>query len=206
MIDTWEATGLRGTSTNDWTVNGVVVPDYAVTARREPRSAGPLYRVPHRAVQSLAIAAVGLGIARGALEAFAELAREKTPFSTKARLCESEWVQVRLGEAEAALRAGRAFMVEAARALWDEVAEGGEASMDARVLVRLAATHAIASAAGAVDAVYHASGATAMRAECALERRFRDAHGVQQHLQGRMDHYRTAGQWAMGMEQEGGWL
>jgi indole-3-acetate monooxygenase len=206
VIGTWDATGLRGTSTNDWTVTGVIVPDYGEPSPREPRSDGPLYRVPHRAIQSLALASVGLGIARGALDAFAELAAAKQPFATKSILKESEWVQVQMGQAEARLRSGRAFMLEAAQALWDEVAEGAAASMKQRVVVRLAATHAIASATEAVDAVFHAGGATSVRASCGLERRFRDAHTVSQHLQGRPDHYRCAGQWALGMEFATAWL
>jgi alkylation response protein AidB-like acyl-CoA dehydrogenase len=206
VIGTWDATGLRGTSTNDWAVTSVIVPDYGNPSPRDPRSNGPLYRVPHRAIQSLALASVGLGIARGALDAFAELAAAKQPFATKSILNESEWVQVQMGQAEARLRSGRAFMLEAAQALWDEVAEGAAASMKQRVLVRLAATHAIASATEAVDAVFHAGGATSIRAECPLERRFRDAHAVRQHLQGRPDHYRAGGQWALGTEPDSGWL
>jgi alkylation response protein AidB-like acyl-CoA dehydrogenase len=121
------------------------------------------------------------------------------------RLSESEWVQAQVGRAEAQLRAGRAFMQDAARGLWD-AAEQGEVPMDRRVLVRLATTHAISLATNAVDAVFHAAGATAIRAECPLERRFRDVHATQQHLQGREDHYRTAGQWALGLEHDMGWL
>jgi alkylation response protein AidB-like acyl-CoA dehydrogenase len=205
VIDTWDATGLRGTSTHDWALNGAIVPDHCETQRREPRSDGPLYRVPHRAIQALAIASVALGVARGALEGFAELATAKKPLFAKAALRESEWVQVQAGQAEAKLRAGRAFMLEAAQALWEAAAQGG-VPMERRVLVRLATTHAITCATEAVDAVFHAGGATSIRAECPLERRFRDAHAVRQHLQGRPDHYRTAGQWALGDEHDTGWL
>jgi indole-3-acetate monooxygenase len=206
VIDTWDATGLRGTSTNDWAVTDALIPDYRETWRREPRSDGPLYRFPHRAIQSLAIASVALGIARGALDAFAELARAKKPRFAKAVLCESVWVQTQVGQAEARLRAGRAFMLEAANTLWESAAGGGDAPLAERVLVRLATTHAITSATEAVDAVFHAGGASSIRAECLLERRFRDVHAVRQQLQGRADHHRTAGQWALGVEHDMGWV
>jgi alkylation response protein AidB-like acyl-CoA dehydrogenase len=209
VIDTWDATGLRGTSTNDWAVTDAFMPaDWAgdrADRRASPCSDGPLYRLPHRCVQSLAIASVAVGIARGALDSFEALASAKRPFGSKTLLRDSEWVQAQVGQAEAQLRAGRVFLSEAAQGLW-EAAEMGEVPMEQRVLARLAATHAITLATGAVDAVFHAAGATAIRATCPLERRFRDAHATHQHLQGRPDHYRTAGQWALGLNHDVRWL
>ncbi|HEV2126458.1 MAG TPA: acyl-CoA dehydrogenase family protein, partial [Chloroflexota bacterium] len=186
IIDTWHVTGLRGTGTHDWAVTDVFVPDIPNQSPDEARSENPLYRLPFKAVQSTAVSSVGLGIARGAIDAFIDLAASKKPYGYGANvpLRESEYIQIQAAQAEAQLRAGRAFLFEATEALWEAVRCTGEAPMEQRVLVRLATTHAIAAAAEAVDIVFRAGGATAIRAACPLERRFRDMHAVRQHLQG----------------------
>lgn len=208
IIDTWHATGLRGTGTHDWAVTDVFVPEIPDQPSSDARSKNPLYRLPGRAVQSTAVSSVALGIARGAIDAFVDLTASKKPYGygAKVPLRESEYIQIQVAQAEAQLRAGRAFLFEATEALCDAVRRMGEAPMEQRILVRLATTHAITAAAEAVDIVFNAGGATSIRAACPLERRFRDMHAVLQHLQGRPTHYQTAGKWVLGLDHDTGWL
>jgi indole-3-acetate monooxygenase len=75
----WDTTGMRGTGSHDFAVQEVFVPQQRsfslfTDAAREP---GPLYRLPFGVLTELPIAAVGVGIARHALDAFALLAQHK---------------------------------------------------------------------------------------------------------------------------------
>ena len=70
----------------------------------------------------------------------------------------------------------------------------------------MATTHAIQEAVRVVDLVYHAAGSTAIFASSPFDRRFRDVHAVAQHLQGRQEHYETAGQYFLGLDPDPEWL
>ena len=54
----------------------------------------------------------------------------------------------------------------------------GSLSLDHRMTIRLAATHAIHQAKEVVDTTYHAAGSSAIFAKAPFERRFRDIHAV----------------------------
>ncbi len=76
---TWNTSGMRGTGSHDFSVQDVFVPQAHTFSLftdtvREP---GPLYRLPFTVLTELPIAAVGLGLARQALDAFAALAQAK---------------------------------------------------------------------------------------------------------------------------------
>ena len=77
---------------------------------------------------------------------------------------------------------------------------GGKLTVDQRITIRMASTHAIHKAREAVDFAYNAAGATAIFESHPLERRFRDIHTVTQQLQGRLSHFETVGAWMMGAD------
>jgi hypothetical protein len=107
-----------------------------------------------------------------------------------------------VGQAEAALRSSRAFLMEAAREIWDEATstDAPVVSLDARMNVRLASTHAIRLAAGIVDSLYTACGATVVFEGQLLQRLFQDMHVITQHLQGRIAHYELVGKHHLGLQ------
>jgi len=84
--------------------------------------------------------------------------------------------------------------------IWKDLAAGATISIEQRITVRMAATHAIHKAKDAVDFAYNAAGATAIFENHPLERRFRDIHTVTQQLQGRLSHFETVGAWMMGVD------
>jgi alkylation response protein AidB-like acyl-CoA dehydrogenase len=86
IIDTWHTSGLRGTGSHDIAVDGLLVPGGQSVSlfSGAPVEDGPLYRFPVFGLLALGIAAVALGIARGAVADVRELAAprpRRAPFS-----------------------------------------------------------------------------------------------------------------------------
>ena len=100
---------------------------------------------------------------------------------------------------EAALRSGRAFLVEAVGNIWDEVTTTGRTSQDRRAELRLAITHGVRLACQAVDIIYNASGATAVLKGNLIQRHFQDMHVMTQHAQARMAYYEMVGRHWLGL-------
>ena len=109
-------------------------------------------------------------------------------------------VQSNLAQAEVNLRAARGFVLQSMADVWKALSAGSLITVEQRITIRMAATHAIHKAREAVDFAYHAAGATAIFENHPLERRFRDIHTVTQQLQGQLRHFETVGAWMMGAE------
>src|SRR5205807_4557994 len=82
IIDNWQVIGLRGTGSDSYRVEDLFVPQKYTFSRDNPaerREPGQLYRFTSGMIYAMGFSNVSLGIARGALEAFIELARDKIP-------------------------------------------------------------------------------------------------------------------------------
>ncbi|PYM33340.1 MAG: hydroxylase [Candidatus Rokuibacteriota bacterium] len=200
LLDTWRVHGMRGTGTHHFAVNDVFVPaERTVLSVTAPLvEAGPLYRIPRTMLFASGDAAAALGMARTSLETFFELAGAKTPRAMQALLRDQSMIQVGVGQAEAHLRSGRAFLTEAVREIW-AAATAGTVTLDHRATLRLATTHGIRLAAQVIDTVYNAAGVTAVYDENLLQRHFQDIHVITQHLQGRLAHYELVGRYWLGL-------
>ncbi|HEU5320002.1 MAG TPA: acyl-CoA dehydrogenase family protein [Methylomirabilota bacterium] len=202
LLDTWRVRGMRGTGTHHFAVRDVFVPaERTVLSATAPlRETGPLYRIPRTLLFASGDAAVALGVARSGLAAFYELAGAKTPRAMPALLRDQPAVQLGVGQAEAHVRAGRAFLVETVGEVWAAATSAGALTLDHRAALRLATTHAIRLAVQVVDLVYNAAGTTAVYEESVLQRHFQDIHVISQHLQGRLAHYELAGRHWLGLK------
>lgn len=200
--DTWTVAGLMGTGSHDIEVTDRFVPDaFSISLFTDkPRRSGALYAFPVFGLLALGIAAVALGIARSAVDEFARTAREKTPFGARKSLATQGRIQAQTAEAEGILRSARAFVLDASGSCWEATARGGEVGVNRRAELRLAAAHAVQSAARAVDIVYSAGGGTSIYATSPLQRHFRDIHVVTQHAMNGPASYELAGRVMLGVE------
>lgn len=205
VADTWDVVGLRGTASDAYSVAELFVPEAHSLARDDPaerRYRAPLYCFPVNSLYGPGFAAVALGLARSLLDAFVALAQEKTPRGDKHALRHSAVVQAEVAEAEARLRAARRYVAGTLSEIWHGVERSNALSLEQRMAIRLAASHAIQEAVRVADTAYHAAGATAIFASNPFERRFRDIHTMAQQLQGRRSHYETVGKFLLGVETE----
>lgn len=183
IVDTWSVAGLAGTGSHDFEVEDAFVPtSRVIRLMAPPFHDAPLFRFPFFSLLATGIASVALGIARAALDELYQVARTKTPFRMQSTLAHRPSAQIAAAEAEAALGSGRAFLVEAVREAWQGAVSGERPTVQQRLKVRLAATHATRSAVRAVDEAFTAGGASALYARSPLQRCFRDVHTVLQHF------------------------
>jgi alkylation response protein AidB-like acyl-CoA dehydrogenase len=202
VLDTWHTTGMRGTGSHDYTVTDVFIPDEHVhpAVERSAFRPQPLYQFA--AWTHVAHAAVGLGIARVAIEEFVGLAssKEATWLPTEGRLAARTTVQAKVAQAEALVGAGRAYVREAAQDTWDTVCRGDRPSPQQRAIYRLSIAQAMASALEAVDIMYSLGGASAIYAESRLDRCLRDARTAAAHVWVAPDTYELAGRLLLGLD------
>lgn len=181
----WDVLGLRGTGSHDWSVECAVVPvgrQVRLLGGR-PDSDAPLYRVPLFGMLAAGVAAIGLGVGAAALDSFTELAGGKVPVLQSKALAQRAGVQGQVGAAASRLGAARAYLHEQLDAAYAEAVDGADVpSVQRRVAVRGAATHAAAVAAEVTSTLYTLAGGTSIRNDHPLGRLFRDAHVVTQHI------------------------
>ena len=204
FVDVWQVKGLRGTGSFSFRAKDAFVPKHR-TMRLDvpPREPGPLYVIPQALLFACGFGCVALGVSRAGLDATIELCSDKRPRFGSKPLCDDPVIQRQIGQAEAKWRAAKALLVDATTEVWRSVAASGRITMQERIALRMAGTHAIRQSAEVVDIAYNLSGSTSIFANTAIQRRFQDAHVITQQIQGREAHYETAGQFFLGLEPRG---
>jgi alkylation response protein AidB-like acyl-CoA dehydrogenase len=201
-VDIWNVVGLRGTASDQFALTDRFVRhDHTITRefQKECREPGPLYRMSSLACYELGFAGVALGLARASLDVFVDVARNKIPRGMKSPIRDNAVVQSDAAQAEVRVRAARAFLLQTIEQIWKDVTQpDGVLTLEHRMTLRMASTHAIHTARNAVDFAYNAAGTTAIFESHPLERRFRDMHTVTQQLQGRLSHFETVGAYLLG--------
>lgn len=184
VMDNWRTLGMRGTGSNDVVIDGLFVPDTAVSFSRQPRLWHPVFQIIATIAFPL-IYAVYLGVAESARDIAIEIAKKKP---------ESEGVLNLAGRMDTALRAAQLAhrsMVEAV----ERNTPSTESVNDVMMGRSLVARHGLE----VVDLAMELAGGSSFYREKGLERRFRDMQGARFHpLQaGPQAHY--AGAMALGL-------
>jgi alkylation response protein AidB-like acyl-CoA dehydrogenase len=201
IVDTWTVGGLRGTGSHDVVVSDTVVPAAFTAGFFDPFVLGEnRYRYPPFCRVIPGLGAMALGIARTAIASLTGLAADKQLQRSSQILRENHGPQRRVAEAEALVRAARLFLYDSVDRLWDVLSETGQAPIALRADARMAASHAVFSAAEAIDLMYSAAGATALYTTSPLERAFRDVHAITQHIGVHERVMETAGRVLFGLE------
>lgn len=184
LIDTWHVMGLKGTGSGDFEVKDIRVPKGRSVSlvTDKPLETGALYKFPAFGLLALGVTAVALGNARGGLEAFRELATVKKSQGSAKTLAERQTVQAEYARNEAAWRAARAYLYSEIDRVWAVARGEGDIPMQARADLRLACTHMTRTGAEICRSLYDLGGGAALFEASDLQRRFRDAHAITQHI------------------------
>ena len=183
--DTWHTSGMRGSGSLDYSVDGAFTPAFRTMQPGVTRPVidSALSRFPNFTLLAAGVSAVGLGVARRALDELVDIAHGKRPQFSSRTLAQSGFTQVEVARAEARLRSARAFLLDELSAAWVSASAGDEVSLEARTGIRLAAVHAAEVGTGVADTAFTLAGGTAVYDTSVLGRCLRDAHVVTQHIQ-----------------------
>ncbi|MPZ98568.1 MAG: hydroxylase [Dehalococcoidia bacterium] len=198
--DTWDSLGLRGSASNDFSVDGAFVPagrgfQVIVDQPVHPWAvfrALPLVFMTH--------GSQALGVARAALEAAIEVATTKRGWGG-VPLSEVPRIQLVIAEATVTLQAARSYFYGTGTELWRAVQAGedDDATARLRARTRLATSHAAQSSIRAVDMVHGALATSAIFKKSPLERQFRDIHTAGAHVMIGPMTYEAAGRVELGL-------
>lgn len=201
IVDTWQTMGMRGTGSQDFTVDDVFVPaKRSCLSDSDPCETGPLFNKRAWYVTLWTpSAANALGIARGAIDALAEIASTEASTMSTNLLRDRPLVQTRIAEAEAIVNAARAYVFDAVGRLWHTLSAGDVPSDREIAQGRLSLVHAMHESVRAVDKVFHAAGTNAIYTRLPLERAFRDVHVAVQHAAALPVYFESAGKVLLGL-------
>lgn len=166
ILDTWRTLGMRGTGSHDVLIEGHVVPEAAVAARRKAGEWHPLFQIIGTIAFPL-IYAVYLGVAEGARDIAIGLAKRKMPNQHTLSLA---------GRMETELAAAR-LALESMLATVRRNAPSTETINQVMIGRQLVARHAIA----AVEHAMELAGGAGFYRSTGLERRFRDIQAARYH-------------------------
>jgi 3-hydroxy-9,10-secoandrosta-1,3,5(10)-triene-9,17-dione monooxygenase len=188
--DTWRASGLAGTGSNDIVVDKLFVPAHRVVAIERlkggptPGSAvnpGYLYRMPVFASFPFTLIGPALGAARGALDAVADgLAVRKS--AAQLRLAEQQSVQLRLARVAAQVDAAEASVSQMLETCLRDARAGAIPSLPERARCRLNLGFAADLCVRAMENLLPLTGGRGLLAGDPVQRAWRDVHAVAQHV------------------------
>lgn len=121
-LDTWNPVGMRGTGSIDCRITDAFVPEgftFRFFGWRPTEGPPPFGRIPLAGQIGAPLAAVAVGCAFGAIEAFRELVNSKLALGSTETLSRQPTIQAAFGEAAGLAQAARATLHEAANGIWE---------------------------------------------------------------------------------------
>jgi 3-hydroxy-9,10-secoandrosta-1,3,5(10)-triene-9,17-dione monooxygenase len=189
--DIWNATGLRGTGSNDVRVADAFVP-VQMTIAVSDLTGGPtpgsavnpnaLYALPVFSLFPYVLSGVGLGNAQACLDDYVEIARHRASTYNRAKIGDLQSTQIKIAEASAKIDAARLVMRTNCIEAMADARRGRIPDIAAKTRLRRDGAFSVNLCTDAVSLLFTASGARSLFTSGTLQRQFRDAHAVNSHL------------------------
>jgi 3-hydroxy-9,10-secoandrosta-1,3,5(10)-triene-9,17-dione monooxygenase len=191
IIDTWYATGLRGTGSKDIEMTDVFVP----THRTLPLSAlvgggdapgcaintAPLYKLPVLGLFAFVVSGVSLGLARGAIGDFTQQMHVRNSTYSGRRLADLANLQLKLGEASALADTAEALMLKDCDEAIAIIEDGVQPTIEQKARWRRDGAYAASLCTEAVNLLFAATGGGGVYLDQPIQRAFRDAQAANAH-------------------------
>ena len=187
VLNTWTTMGMRGTASHDAEYSEVFVPNHHTYVRGAPSHyAGALYSPPQSAtVFGWTLSAANtLGMARGAMNTFVEVATDSGSTDSATLLRDRQHIKIAVGECEAMIDSARRYVLDTVGSMWEAQLAGSPDLPEKSMRARLSITHAIRQSIAVADKLFVAAGTNAIHYSVGLERFFRDLHVHGQHISG----------------------
>ena len=201
VLKTWTTMGMRGTASHDAEYHDVFVPhDHTFTRGDPSHYEGALYTPAQSAIifgWTLS-AANTLGMARGAMNTFVDLATDSGSTDSSTLLRDRQQIKIIVGECEAMIDSARRYVLDTVSATWDAQVNGYQTLPELSMRTRLAITHAIRQSIEVADKLFGAAGTNSIHRSVGLERYFRDLHVHGQHISGLPLNFEIGGAALMG--------
>jgi len=191
IIDTWNASGLRGTGSNDVEVDDAFVAE-AMTVAVSDLAGGPtpgsavnpnaLYALPVFSLFPYVLSGVALGNAQACLDDYVDVARHRVSTYNRAKLSDLQSTQIKIAEASAKIDAARLIMRATCIAAMADARRGDVPDVAVKTRLRRDGAYSVNLCTDAVSLLFAASGARGLSMSGALQRQFRDAHAINAHL------------------------
>ncbi len=191
IIDTWNATGLRGTGSNDVEVRDAFVAEPMTVAVNDlgggptPGSAvnpNALYALPVFSLFPYVLSGVALGNAQACLDDYIRVARHRASTYNRAKLGDLQSTQIKIAEASAKIDAARRIMRSTCIEAMADARQGLVQDVPVKTRLRRDGAYSVNLCTEAVSLLFAASGARGLSTAAALQRQFRDAHAINSHL------------------------
>jgi 3-hydroxy-9,10-secoandrosta-1,3,5(10)-triene-9,17-dione monooxygenase len=191
IIDTWNATGLRGTGSNDVEVRDAFVTEPMTVAVNDlgggptPGSAvnpNALYALPVFSLFPYVLSGVALGNAQACLDDYIRVAQHRASTYNRAKLGDLQSTQIKIAEASAKIDAARRIMRSTCIEAMADARRGLVQDVPVKTRLRRDGAYSVNLCTEAVSLLFAASGARGLSTAAALQRQFRDAHAINSHL------------------------
>ncbi len=201
VLNTWTTMGMRGTASHDAEYHEVFVPhDHTYTRGDPSHYDGALYTPAQSSIVFgwTLSAANTLGMARGAMNTFVDLATDSGSTDSPTLLRDRQQIKIVVGECEAMIDSARRYVLDTASTLWEAQVNGDPDLSEKSMRTRLAITHAIRQSIAVADKLFSAAGTNSIHRSVGLERYFRDLHVHGQHISGLPLNFEFGGAMLMG--------
>ena len=192
--DNWHTFALRGTGSKDIVVDGAFVPEHRTHRMSDgfkcnsPGNAvnpAPLYRIPFGQIFVRSVSTTSIGIARGALDFYREVTRDKVGASDGARASESPVAQMACARAASTLDQIELVLHRNFDAMMALAEAGERIPIEQRVAWRWDSSETVSRCVEIVDRMFEACGGRALFLNSPMHRYFVDVHGARAHYANR---------------------
>jgi alkylation response protein AidB-like acyl-CoA dehydrogenase len=201
MLDTWYTTGLAGSGSHDYRIDGAFVPaehTFRFRDLRNRRRDGVLYGWPGMFFANFS--GVPLGIARAALQAAEQVLADKILMPEGRPARHEPRVRAAVASAHATVGAARSYVFEVLDELWATLEAGDQPSLRLRARLFGMHGHTLRACREAVGLLAESVGSSAIYRGCGLERQLRDLTTIGAHVLTQQRSTEAAGALWLGVE------